>query len=393
MKHLCGDYMKWPLPDPLGEAYMLLSYRSGQWGRVPGGFVETLEREFAKLHEVKYAVSVSSGTVGLMLSYLALNLPQGSRFIVPAYTFITTATAGVVVGLIPEFADIDPETLNIDVNHLAEILEEDKDNTIKLVVPVHFAGLPAEMDEILKLAREHGAYVVEDAAQAHCSAYKGRKVGGLGDLGVFSFQTSKMVSAGEGGIVVTNSYEFYERVWSYHNAGRAIGKPWYYHARIGLVLRMTEYQAAIVVSQLRRLDTLIKKVRRNAKVVFDELENVEHVHVHKPPSYVEPNFYFIPVSLDEEVLRRGGKEKLASLMAEKGFSLIEGYPMPIYRQEAFREERWKLPYERYAKLYLRGAEEACRRTMWIPHYELIYDENYTLRYVKALRETVREITS
>lgn len=384
---------KWPIPDPLGEAYLLLAYREGFWGRRAGGFVDTLEKEFAEYHEAKYAVTVASGTMGLMLAYLSLDIPPGSKFITTPYTFIATITAGIYVGLIPVFVDIDFETLNMDVNSLAEALEKDVNNDVKLVVPVHFAGLPAELDDIIKLARKHGAYVVEDAAQAHGSVYRGRKVGAIGDAGIFSFQTGKMIAAGEGGIVVTNNYDIYEKVWSYHNAGRSPGKPWYEHVRIGLTLRMTEYQAAIILAQLRKFNELLRRIRSNAKIVHDELSSVDHIHVHKPPKHVETNFYFIPISIDDEILKRGGKEKLSKLVSSRGYVLAEGYPKPLYKQEALREPRWKLPHEEYAKLNLKNSEEACKRTMWIPHYELIYDEDYTLSYVRALKDSIREMLS
>lgn len=382
---------KWPIPNPLGEAYLITAYREGNWGRVPGGFVETLEKDFAKYHDAKYAVAVNNATVGLMLSYLSLEIPLGFYFVSPAYTFIATINAGIVLGLIPVFVDVDYETLNIDVNHLAEVLEKDKENKVRLVVPVHFAGIPAEMDKILNLARKHSAYVVEDAAQAHGSIYKGRKVGGIGDAGVFSFQTGKIITAGEGGIVATNNYEVYEKVWSYHNVGRKFDGAWYEHVRIGWNFRMTELQAAIILAQLKRFDDMLKTIRTSARIIFEELGKEEHIHVHRVPSYVEPNHYFIPISIDNEILKHGGKEKLAKLVSEKGYSLIEGYMMPLYKQQALREPRWKLPIEEYSKLYLKNSEEACRRVMWIPHYELIHGEEYTSKYVNVIKSAVKEI--
>ncbi len=384
---------KWPPVDPLIEAYLVTAFREGYWGRVTGGFVEQLEAEFAKYHEAKYAVAVNSATTGLFLAYLALDPPAGSYFVTTPYTFIGTITPGILLNLVPVFVDIDYETLNMDVNHLADVLERDKEGRIKIVVPVHFAGIPAELDEITRYTRKHGAYVVEDAAQAHGSVYRGRKVGAIGDVGVFSFQTGKVITAGEGGIVVTNSYEIYEKVWSYHNAGRHPTKPWYEHVRVGWNFRMTEYQAAIILPQLRRFDTMLNVMKRSAKVIREELDRVEHVRVHKTPQHVEPNNYFIPISIDDALLNRGGKEKLASKVEERGFSLIPGYPKPLYRQLALQEPRWKLPVEEYSKLYLKNSEEACKRVLWIPHYELLYGEEYSLKYVEAVKRAVKEIVS
>ncbi|MEM0024836.1 MAG: aminotransferase class I/II-fold pyridoxal phosphate-dependent enzyme, partial [Thermofilaceae archaeon] len=177
--------MAWPRPDPLDEAYLLPAYRSGRWGtRSP--LVEEFEREFARYHDAKHGVAVTSGTAGLMLAYLAVGVRPGDKVAVPAYTFIATASAAVIWRAVPVFVDVDPVTLNMDPGDLERVVERHKD--VRLIVPVHFAGIPAEMDEILKIAREHGAAVVEDAAQAHGSAYRGRKVGAIGDAGAFSFQ-------------------------------------------------------------------------------------------------------------------------------------------------------------------------------------------------------------
>lgn len=384
--------LKWPKPDSVGEALLVAAYRSGKWGKFDGGgLVERFERDFARYHDASYGVAVSNATIGLMISYMATDAGPGDSFVTPAYTFIATATAGVVIGLKPVFVDIDFETLTIDVNHLAEILERDKEGRIKLVVPVHFAGNPSEMDEVVRLARRHGAYVVEDAAQAHGSVYRDRRVGAIGDAGVFSFQSSKLVTAGEGGIVVTNNKDLYEKVWSIHHAGRRLGGAWYMHYLVGLNARMTEFEAAVLLPQLWRLDETLARIRENAKVVYEELSSSEHLHVHRVPPHIRTNHYFIPVSIEDKYTGRASKEKIARAMWERGFRIVEGYRIPLYRQEAFMDRRWRLPYEEYMKLSLPNTEKACRATMWIPHPELLEPEDYVQRYVKALKQVVGEI--
>jgi len=388
--------VKWPKLDAAGEALLLAAYRSGKWGRFDGGgLVERFERDFARYHGAEYGLAVTSCTMGLLASYMALDLEPGDRFATPAYTFIATAAAGAVIGLVPVFVDIDFETLTMDVNHLAEVLERDKEGRVKLIVPVHFAGNPAEMDEIMKLAREHGARVVEDAAQAHGSEYRGRRVGAIGDAGVFSFQSSKLMTAGDGGIVLTNSRELYERVWSIHHAGRRLGGAWYEHVLIGLNLRMTEFQAAVLLPQLWRLDETLARLRENARVVREELSDSEHLHVHSVPPHARTNNYFVPVSIEEKYAgpgREGVREKIARVMAERGFRIVEGYQMPLYRQRAFLEAR-RLPCEEYRRLSLPNTERACRVTMWIPHPELLEPEEYVVRYAKALKQVAREVLS
>lgn len=385
---------RWPRPDDVGESLLIASYRSGKWGRFDGGgLVEKFERDFARYHDAEYGVAVFNATAGLMLSYMALDVEPGDHLVSPAYTFIATVTAGIVLGLKPVFVDIDFDTLTIDVNHLAEIIESDKNNKIKIVVPVHFAGNPSEMSEIIKIARKHNAYVIEDAAQAHGSVYRDKRVGAIGDAGVFSFQSSKLMTAGEGGIILTNNRDLYEKLWSIHHAGRRIGGAWYMHYSVGLNFRMTEFQAAVLMPQLWRLDETLRKIRESAKLIYEELSGLEALYLHRIPEHIKTNYYFIAVSIEDKYSERISREKIVARMREKGFTLVEGYKIPLYRQEAFSEKKWKLPYEEYKKLHLPNTERACRNTMWIPHPELLEPEEHVIRYARALKQVVREILS
>lgn len=380
--------VKWPNITSDDENNLLDSFRSGKWGRYPGGLVEEFERRFAEYHEAKYAVAVTSGTVGLFLSYLAAGLNEGDYFVVPAYTFIATATAGVLLRAIPVFADIDPNTLNMSVDSLKAILESDKDSRIKLVVPVHFSGIPAELDDIVRLSRAHGASVVEDAAQAHGAVYRGRRVGAIGDLGAFSFQSSKNMTAGEGGVVLTNDYELYVKVWSYHNAGREIGGEWYMHTRIGWNFRMTELQAAILLSQLGRYDEEFRVRERNAKLLTDLLSGLEDFTPVKPPDYVRSSNHLYPIWISQRLVAKYDKLRIVKELRDRGAVVSEGYPMPIYRQPAFREAYWRLPD--YSRLNLPVSEDACRRVIWVPQHALLSEEE-TRRTAEAFAKAAKEL--
>jgi len=385
---------KWPRPDPVGESFLVASYRSGRWGRFDGGgLVEKFEKEFARFHNAEYGLGVANATLGLLMAYMALDLEYGDWFIVPAYTFIATATAGIVIGLRPVFVDIDFETLTIDTSALAETLERDKDQRIKLVVPVHFAGNPAEMDQINILAKKHGAFVVEDAAQAQGSVYRGKRVGALGDVGVFSFQSSKLMTAGEGGVALTNSREVYEKMWSIMHAGRDPTGKWYEHIRVGLNLRMLEFQAAVLLPQLWGLEDMLRRLRESAKIIYEELEKTDPIHLHRYPSHIVSNYYFIPLSIEDKYLEKLSKEKIVSKMRDKGFWIVEGYQKPLNKQPAFAEKKWRLPYEEYVRQSLPNTEKACRATMWIPHPEMLEPEDYVIKYARTLKETVRELLS
>ena len=187
--------------------------------------------------------------MGLSVALKAIGVGPGDEVLVPPYTFIATASAALMIGAIPVFVDVDPETLLID----PALIDAAVTPRTKAIVPVHHGGSPADMDGVMAAARRHGLRVVEDAAQAHGAAWRGRPVGAIGDIGVFSFQSSKPVNAGEGGMMTTDDDELDELLWSYRNVGRRRGGEWYEHVRLGWNLRMTEFQAAVLLGQLQRM--------------------------------------------------------------------------------------------------------------------------------------------
>ncbi|WJH34225.1 DegT/DnrJ/EryC1/StrS family aminotransferase [Paenibacillus sp. CC-CFT747] len=186
------------------------------------GFQEKLpemEAAVARLQDARYGVSVVNGTVALSVALHAAGLKPGDEVIVPPYTFIATASAPLYTGIIPVFADIEEETLLLDPVKAEQAVTP----RTKAIMPVHIAGAPADMDRILEVARRHGLRVIEDSAQAIGAQWNGKGVGALGDLGTFSFQSSKNLNCGEGGVIVTNSEELWERAWSICNVGRVPG--------------------------------------------------------------------------------------------------------------------------------------------------------------------------
>lgn len=211
----------WPQFDEREVEAVASVVRSGQWGRLAGTEVAQLEKEFAAAHDAKYALGVTNGTTALEVALLALGIGPGDEVIVPAYTFVASATCVLTVNAIPVFADIDLDTFNIDLDSVrAKITPR-----TKAIIPVHFAGLPVNMDELLALAREHNLHVVEDTAHGHGAKWRGKGVGSHGEFGAFSFQASKNMNSGEGGIVITNDHELYERANSLHSFGRLPGRP------------------------------------------------------------------------------------------------------------------------------------------------------------------------
>ena len=225
--------------------------------------VAKFEEEFAAAIGVKRAVAVSSGTAALDVVLRAVGVKLGDEVITTPYTFIATATSILHNHGVPVFADVEARTRNIDPGEIEKKVTE----RTKAIVVVHFAGHPAEMDEIMEIAERHGLYVIEDAAHAHLAEYKGRKVGGIGHAAIFSFQESKNMTAGEGGIITTNDEELAERCISLREHGRRRDKPWYYHEMLGWNYRMTEMQAAILRVQLRRLPRITEE-RGGMRIIY-----------------------------------------------------------------------------------------------------------------------------
>ncbi|MEV0389085.1 DegT/DnrJ/EryC1/StrS family aminotransferase [Nonomuraea sp. NPDC050643] len=253
----------WPeWPPPLDDAQRKLVtavLESGRWGATQGGSTCTdLTEAFARRSGVAYGVAVGNATLGLFAALRGLGVGPGDEVIVPAYTFVASATAVLLAGATPVVADVDAGDLHLS----ARATEAAITPRTAAIMPVHLAGSPADMDALNAVAARHGLAVVEDAAQAHGAVYRDRPVGGLGDAGVYSFQASKAMTAGEGGLIVCRDEAVHEAVWSVCNLGRRLGGAWYGHPTVGWNLRLTEIQAALLLPWLDRLDEEID--RRNA---------------------------------------------------------------------------------------------------------------------------------
>jgi len=285
--------MKIPIIKPyLGEKEeraVIEVLRSG-W-LVQGRKVQEFETLFAQLQGAKYAFAVNSATSGLHLALIAVGIKEGDEVIVPAFSFPATANVVLMVKAKPVFVDIDLSTYNIDVNRIEPVINS---NT-RAIIPVHLFGLPADMDPIMELAHKYGLKVIEDAACAHMSEYKGYKVGTVGDVGVFSFHPRKPITTGEGGIVTTNDPKIAEDIKIRRNHGETISdiereyRPLLYpdFDRLGFNYRMTDIQAAIGVEQLKKLPWIVNKRRELANRYTERL--MEHPFLVPP---VEPPNYF-----------------------------------------------------------------------------------------------------
>jgi len=301
---------------------------------------DAFEKEFANYCGVKYGVGVASGSDALTLNLKALGIGKGDEVITAPNTFIATVDAISRNGAKPVFVDIDPETYNIDV---AEIEEKITDKT-KAIIPVHLYGQPADMDEIIKIAKKYDLKIIEDACQAHGAEYKGKKVGSLSDVGCFSFYPAKNLGAyGDGGMVVTNNEQIAERIKMLRNYGQSKK---YYHDFIGYNSRLDEIQAAVLRVKLRYLDEWNDKRREHAKLYNELLENVSGIETPTEKEFVKHVYHLY-------VIRCKNRNELQNYLSSKGVSTGIHYPIPVHLQKAYKHLEYKegdFPItEKYAK--------------------------------------------
>lgn len=239
------------------------------WVSSKGKYVNRFEENFAQFCGVKCGVATFNGTIALHLALAALNLGPGDEVIVPTLTFVATANAVAYTGATPVFVDSEPFTWNIDPAKIEAAITP----RTKGIIPVHLYGHPADMDAVTAVARAHNLWVVEDAAEAHGATYKGRPAGSLGDVAIFSFMGNKIITTGEGGMVVTNDEALADRCFFLQNHARQPENP-YWHTEIGFNYRMTNLQAALGVAQLEQVEEFIAIRRRNAAHYMARLGDV-----------------------------------------------------------------------------------------------------------------------
>lgn len=363
-------FPSWPQAGEGDEQALLEVLHSGNWGSTHGTVVSTFESEFAAFQQAKHGTALSNGTLALAAALKAGGVGIGDEVIVPPYTFIATAAAALFVGAVPVFADVNPETHLLDPAAADAAITE----RTKAIIPVHLAGLVADMDAFVELGRRHNVIIIEDAAQAAGAAYKGRPVGAIGDLGTFSFQTSKNVSAGEGGLVTTDDDALASAVYSLVNVGRVRDGGWYEHARVGYNLRVTEFQGALLRGQLARLPELQKVRETNAQLLSDLLKDVDGVQV--APELPEVTAHGRHLFMMRIAALAADGRRAAALEALKAEGVVgaSGGYVPLHRNEALIAESTAIA-ERLSQPYpsfdCPNADAVSADTVWLPQHVLL----------------------
>jgi dTDP-4-amino-4,6-dideoxygalactose transaminase len=289
-----APFPAWPVADASEERALAEVIRSGQWFRVGGRSVDRFEAEYAKLTGSPHCLATANGTSSLIVSLQALGVGPGDEVIVPPYTFVATVNAVLLLHALPVFVDTDPETFQIDARKVEVAITE----RTRAIVPVHLGGSAADLDTILAVANRRGLPVVEDACQAHLSEWKGRKLGTWGKTGCFSFQASKNLNAGEGGAILTADPALLEACYTYHNNSRGRGQRGadFSYQGPGVNLRMTEFQAALLLAQMARLEAQARRRDENAEYLTGLLSEIRGVKPAKMHPHCTRNAYHIYMS-------------------------------------------------------------------------------------------------
>ncbi len=273
-------FTAWPISTAEEAAALQDVLTSTKWGGqpFPGKHAALVAKKFAEMHTAKYAQCVNTGTVAIQAALKAIGILPGDEVIVPAYTWEGTVGPVLLVNAIPVFVDVDPDTYCLD----AKLIEQAITPKTKAILPVHLGMRFADMDEILRIAKKHNLKVIEDCAHAHGGMWKGQGAGSMGDLGTFSFQSSKLITSGEGGAVITNNLEYMEIVQSYINAGRASLTDQFHHRIVGFNYRLGEFQAAVLGPQIDRLPQHAAVREKTMKHFEARLKGIKGIGLLKP---------------------------------------------------------------------------------------------------------------
>jgi dTDP-4-amino-4,6-dideoxygalactose transaminase len=403
-------YPKWPVVDVSDEDSVAQVVRSGNWwmysygedefaGTVEGtSRVEQAEKAFADMHRVKHTFATTSGSASLEIACRAIGLQPGDEVITTPYTFIATSTCILNALAIPVYVDIEPDTYNINPDLIEAAITE----RTRAIIPVHFGGNIARMDDINKIAQKHSLKVIEDAAHAHGASLKdGHWAGTLGDMAIFSLQQSKLLTCGEGGLITTDDDELADASWSLRHYGRTKTGKWYEHFRLGWHYRMSELQGALLLKQLVKLPAQNEIRRNNAKLLrkgFDSIAGVEPVR--QNPDTENDVYYVLCLRFNSEQWDGVSRDTLIEALIAEGIPVFGGYSFPLYENPLFQSidfnstdspyrigrNRPVSDFHRYRETCT-VTERAClRESIWLTHDMLMGSQEDTQDILRGFRK-------
>ena len=391
-----APYPRWPQWDERERALLLDVLDSGRWWSTEGAKVRAFEAAWRDACAVDHCVAVTNGTHALEVALLGAGVGQGDEVIVTDYTFFASASAVASINAIPILVDIDPRTFCIDPDAVVAALTP----RARAVIAVHLAGHPADLDRLAEICERHDLALIEDCAHAHGSSFRGVPVGGFGAAGAWSFQQSKLLTAGEGGAVTLKDGAVAARVRSFVDSGRRPGEWFYSHFALGGNFRMTEWQAAVLLAQLERFPREHANRNANALYLNDALAKIPGVHPQaRDQRTTSQGYYCYVVRIDERAFG-ATRDQLRLALEAEGLPLTMSYPT-LHGLAAFREADGFAPQQRsragwpdYARLDLPVARDAAKTTLWFKHQVLMgsrADAACVVEALEKIRANVHEL--
>ena len=368
----------WPHYDEAEEGALKQVLESRIWWRTPGTKTLEFEQAFARFHGARHGIAVTNGTAALEVTMAGLGIGTGDEVILPDFTFVATASAVLFANALPVLVDVDPETYCIN----PDLVEEAITPRTKAVIAVHMGGHPADLDRLKRITDRKKLAVIEDSSHAHASEWKGKRIGTFGVAGTFSFQSSKLMTAGEGGVIISNDEKFERQARSVHDCGRMPGEWFYSHFIYGSNYRLSEWQGAVLQAQLGRLDEQTKVRHRNARLLDRLLGKIPGIPPQKLDDRCTRNGQYAYIfHVNKKEFAGIATDRFIAAMNAEGIPNQASYP-PLHQLHMFRNGEYrkrlcgKQAKERHAFLKRRFpvTQRAAWETVWIPQPALLGDE-------------------
>ena len=383
----------WPIYDDREREALNEVLESGVWWRTPGTKTLAFEQEFAAYHQAKHGIAVTNGTHALEVALAAMGIGSGDEVIVPNATFVATASAVLFAGALPLLVDVSADSYCID----PELAEAAITENTKAIIAVHMGGRPADLDQLTAVAEKHGILLLEDAAHAHGSEWRGRKVGTFGIGGTFSFQASKTMTAGEGGMVISNDGDFERLARATHDCGRLPGKWFYDHFIYGSNYRLSEWQGAVLLAQLTRLDEQTSRRHQMGRILDRLLSEIPGISPQSHDSRISRNGQYAYIfNYDKRAFAGVETLRFVEALEAEGIPTQAPYP-PLHKLDVFTSGAYRdrlSGAQAGAKHDFLGdafpnSEREAWETVWITQNALLGDED-DMREITAAVQKIQE---
>lgn len=357
------------------ETKYVMDCLEANWISSAGKYIEIFEEKFAAECHCKYGVACANGTVALHLGLAALGLEPGDEVIVPAFTMIASINAVAYTGAVPVLIDSEACTWNIDVDQLAAKITP----KTRAIMPVHIYGHPVDMDPVMELAEKHGIFVLEDAAEAHGAEYKGRRAGGLGHAGGFSFYANKIITTGEGGMITTNDVKLADLTRNLRDHAFSSERH-FWHKYMGFNYRMTNLQAAVGVAQTEQLAKFVENRRQNAALYTELLKDIPGIVTPPQAEWAKNVFWMYAILVEDEFGMT--RDQLRGYLASRGIEtrtfFIPMHLQPIY-YDMFKGQRYPV------------SEMLCQQGFYLPSASSLTEDQ--IRYIAGVVQQAHQETT